>query len=74
MNQQENLCTNADLMFIVDEVAVLMPNDDVITLDHHRYITVNYNHNAGDKKKHVKFIADCHRSYDPLHYPLIFLM
>ena len=36
-----------------------------------RYVTVNYRHSNGDNK-HLSFIPDYHRSYDPLQYPLIF--
>ena len=36
-----------------------------------RYITVNYRHSKGDNR-HLEFIPDYHRAYDPLQYPLIF--
>ena len=55
----------------VNEVAILLPESNVISKDHNRYITVNYKQKPNDYKQ-LKFIPDCHRSYDPLMYPLIF--
>ena len=54
----------------VNEIAILLPSDDVITKNHKRYVTVNYRQ-KGDKDE-LQFIPDYHRAYDPLQYPLIF--
>ena len=54
----------------VNEIAILLPSDDVITKNHKRYVTVNYRQ-KGDRDE-LQFIPDYHRSYDPLQYPLIF--
>ena len=57
----------------MNEVAILLPESNVISKDHNRYITVNYKQKPNDYKQ-LKFIPDCHRSYDPLMHPLIFRM
>ena len=53
----------------VNEIAILLPSDDVITDKHKRYVTVNYKQ-KGDTDE-LQFIPDTHKAYDPLQYPLI---
>ena len=49
----------------MNKIDILTPDDDVITKDHGRYITVNYKQKQGKAKK-LSFIPDYHRAYDPL--------
>ena len=53
----------------LNEIAILLPSDDVITDKHKRYVTVNYKQ-KGDTDE-LQFIPDTHKAYDPLQYPLI---
>jgi len=54
----------------VDEVAILLPDNDVITANHKRYVTFNYRQKEATDE--LQFIPDTHKSYDPLQYPLFF--
>ena len=53
----------------VNEIAILLPSDDVITDKHKRYVTVNYKQKEDTDE--LQFIPDTHKAYDPLQYPLI---
>ena len=54
----------------VNEIAILLPSNDVLTKNHKRYVTINYRQ-QGDTDE-LQFIPDIHKSYDPLQYPLLF--
>ncbi|MGI9458930.1 MAG: hypothetical protein ACR2NF_02935 [Pirellulales bacterium] len=52
----------------VKEIAILLPND--LTAKHERQVVFNYM--QGDGQSGLRFIADFHKAYDPLQYPLLF--
>ena len=52
------------------DVAVLMPNS-LQNMNTTRTLVLNYQE-SGNYRNDLKTIADFHRSYDPLQYPLIF--